>query len=171
MKSIIFVSLALSGLAFASSEKTVMDTCSTADCTNIQENDPKISPDGTKVAFMRQAPASGADGFGYHIFVVPVASPLNEVDISYAAIGADILKNDVLPEWIDNNTLVFSTIEILSATEFVKEVYTMKSDGSLRTKIPLPSGFKYSDVYPFVDGSGKQRLVISAEKIGASCSQ
>lgn len=139
------------------------------DCSNIDENDPKISPDGTKVAFMRRAKDSGANGFGFHIFVVPVASPLSEVDISYSTIGADILKNEVLPEWIDNNTLVFSTIDIISSTNSTKEVYTMKSDGTLRTKIPLPSGFKYSDVFPFVDGTGKQRIVISAEKIGATC--
>lgn len=139
------------------------------DCSNIDENDPKISPDGTKVAFMRRAKDSGANGFGFHIFVVPVASPLNEVDISYSTIGADILKNEVLPEWIDNDTLVFSTIDIVTSTNYTKEVYTMKSDGTQRTKIPLPSGFNYSDVFPFVDGTGKQRIVISAEKIGASC--
>ncbi|MEQ1721627.1 MAG: hypothetical protein ABL930_00535 [Pseudobdellovibrio sp.] len=140
-----------------------------SDCSNIDENDPKISPDGTKVAFMRRAKDSGANGFGFHIFVVPVASPLSEVDISYSTIGADISKNEVLPEWINNDTLVFSTIDIITSTNYTKEVYTMKSDGTLRTKIPLPSGFKYSDVFPFVDGTGKQRLVISAEKIGATC--
>jgi hypothetical protein len=59
----------------------------------------------------------------------------------------------------------------ISSTNVVKEVYTMKSDGTQRTKISLPAGFNYSDVFPFVDGSGKQRMVISAEKVGATCSQ
>ena len=145
--------------------------CANAGCENIMENDPKISPDGKKVAFMRQAPKSGKKGFGWHIFVVDVAKPLKEVDISYAALGSDVLKNDVLPEWVDNDTLVFSTIEIVSVKNFNKNVYTMKSNGSHRTKISLPDGFHYSDVFPFLDQYGKQRLIISAEKIGASCNK
>lgn len=144
--------------------------CSNSTCSNIMENDPKISPDGSKVVFMRQAPASGANGFGWHIFVVPVASPQNEVDISYATLGSDVLKNDVLPEWISNNQIIFSTIEIVSASNFTKEVYTMSGDGTGRAKIPLPSGFRYADVFPFVDSLGRSRMILSAEKIGATCS-
>ncbi len=142
--------------------------CADSTCSNIMENDPKISPDGTRVAFMRQAPASGANGFGWHIFVVAVANPQTEVDISYSSLGSDVLRNDVLPEWIDATTLVFSTIEI-SGPNIVKNVYTMKSDGSQRSKISLPPEFRYSDVFPFTDTNGKKRIIISAEKIGASC--
>ena len=145
--------------------------CATAECLNIMENDPKISPDGTKVAFMRQAPSSGVNGFGWHIFVVPVSSPQMEVDISYSYLGSDIYKNDVLPEWIDNDTIIFSTIEITSVSSVAKNVYTMKGDGTQRTKISLPSGFRYADVFPFVDSSGNQRMILSAEKIGVTCSQ
>lgn len=140
-----------------------------AGCTNVMENDPKISPDGTKVAFMRQAPNSGLNGFGFHIFVVPVASPQTEVDISYATWAENTLNNDVLPEWLDNNTLIFSTLLIETASKRTREVFTMKADGSQRTKILLPPGFLYSDVFPFVDTNGKTRMVIAAEKIDATC--
>jgi hypothetical protein len=139
-------------------------------CTTVAENDPKISPNGANVAFMRQVPSGAANGFGFHIFVVPVASPQSEVDISYATWGSDVSKNDALPEWIDNDTLIFSTLEGLGSND-PRNVYTMKSDGSQRTKINLPTGFRYADVYPFSDGSGKMRMIISAEKIGATCSQ
>ncbi len=138
-------------------------------CANIMENDPKISPDGTKVAFMRQAPDSGGNRFGWHIFVVPVASPLGETDISYSHLGSNLFKNDVLPEWIDDTTLIFSTIELSVGAETIKNVYTMKSDGSQRTKISLPSGFRYSDVFPFTDANGKKRMILSAEKLDAVC--
>jgi Tol biopolymer transport system component len=175
VKSIFIMNLSdssnLVGLSLGRDHAGNVLTCTNAACTNIMENDPKVSPDGSKVAFMRQAPEAGANGHGFHIFVVPVASPLNEVDISYSAIGADVLLNDALPEWIDNNTMVFSTIEIVSATNYSKNVYTMKSDGTQRTKISLPAGYRYSDVFPFTDGTGKQRLVISAEKINATCYQ
>ena len=146
-------------------------------CPNIMENDPKISPDGLNVAFMRQAPASGADGFGWHIFVVPVKNPLpvedplSETDLSYTDLRSDIKKNEGLPEWLDNDTLIFSSIEITSLSDFAKNVYTMEIDGTKKTKIPLPAGFRYSDVFPFTDGNGKQRMILSAEKIGATCTR
>lgn len=174
VKSIFIMNLSDSasvvGLSVGRDHAGTILTCADADCTNIMENDPKISPNGAKVAFMRRAPAAGVNGFGWHIFVVPVASPLTEADISYSSLGSDILKNEGLPEWIDDDTLIFSTIEIVSVTDVAKNIYTMKADGASRAKISLPAGFRYSDVFPFVDGAGKQRMIISAEKIGATCS-
>lgn len=146
-------------------------TCSNSECENIMENDPKISADGTKVAFMRRASASGTNGFGWNLFVVNIASPLSETNISWTHHGSNLFKNDVLPEWLDSDTLIFSTIEIISSTNIIKDVYTMNIDGTQRSKINLPSGFRYSDVIPFTDTSGRSRIVVSAEKIGASCSQ
>jgi Tol biopolymer transport system component len=105
VKSIFMMNLSdsgsLVGLSLGRDHAGTTLTCADSTCSNIMENDPKISPDGTKVAFMRQAPSSGANGFGWHIFVVPVASPLNEVDISYSTAGSDLTKNEGLPEWID----------------------------------------------------------------------
>ena len=175
VKSIFIMNLSdstgLVGLSLGRDHAGTVLVCADAACANIMENDPKISPDGSKVAFMRQAPSSGINGFGWHIFVVPVASPLGEVDISYTALGYDTLKNDVLPEWLDNTKIIFSTIEIVSSTSYAKNVYTMNADGTNRTKIILPEGFRYADVFPFVDSSSQTRMIISAEKIGATCSQ
>ena len=134
---------------------------------DINENDPKISPDGNNVAFMRRAANSGVNGFGWRIFVVPVASPLTEVNIS-SSLGTSLLNNDVLPEWIDNNTLVFANID--STVDLnTRTVWVMKSDGTERKQVSLPDGYRYSDVYPFIDVNGDQKIIISAEKIGASC--
>ena len=173
VKSIFLMNLSDStsvvGLSIGRDHANTQIVCADATCANIMENDPKISPDGTKVVFMRQAPSSGLNGFGWHIFVVPVATPLSEVDISYSYLGSSTLKNDVLPEWVDNTTLIFSTIEIVSASDITKNVYTMKSDGTQRAKITLPDGFRYSDVFPYVDSSGKKRMILSAEKINATC--
>ena len=173
VKSIFLMNLSdstnLVGLSLGRDRAGTQIVCADAACANIMENDPKISPDGTKVAFMRQAQSSGLNGFGWHIFVVPVATPLSEVDISYSYLGSNTLKNDVLPEWVDNTTLIFSTIEIVSASDITKNVYTMKSDGTQRAKITLPDGFRYSDVFPYVDSTGKKRMILSAEKISATC--
>lgn len=173
IKSIFMMNLSdseqLVGLSVGKDRSGKPIICENAACENIMENDPKISPDGSKVAFMRQAPKSGDQGFGWHIFVVDVNKPLSEKDISYAALGSDVKLNDALPEWIDNETLIFSTIEIKSSTNVVKDVYTMKADGSQRTKINLPQGFRYSDVFPFTDSDGKQRMILSARKINSVC--
>lgn len=134
---------------------------------DVSENDPKLSPDGNNVAFMRRAPNSGVNGFGWRIFVVPVANPLTETNIS-AALGTSLLNNDVLPEWIDNSTLVFANIDS-TITFNTRTIWTMQSDGSGRKQVLLPGGFRYSDVFPFLDGGGNQKIIISAEKIGASC--
>ena len=139
--------------------------------SDVMENDPKLSPDGAQVAFMRRAPNAGANGFGWRIFMVDTASPhsLDEVNISPASFGSSLLVNDVLPEWVDNSTLVFSFIDVSGSTH-TRTLWTMQSDGTGRKQIQLPAGYRYSDVFPFLDGSGNQKMVISAEKVSASCS-
>jgi hypothetical protein len=134
---------------------------------DINENDPKISPDGSQVAFMRRAPNAGANGFGWRIFMVPVAGPLTEANIS-SSLGTSLLNNDVLPEWVDLSTLVFANIDS-TLTLNTRTIWTMKSNGSGRKQVSLPSGYRYSDVYPFLDGSGMQKILVSTEKIGATC--
>lgn len=134
---------------------------------NVMENDPKLSPDGSRVAFMRYAPNSGANGFGWRIFVVPVANPLTEVNIS-SSLGSSLLYHDGLPEWVDNSTLVFSHIDVTAAPN-THTIWTMQSNGSGRKQVLLPAGYRYSDVFPFLDGSGSQKIVVSAEKISAAC--
>ena len=131
------------------------------------ENDPKLSPDGTHVAFMRWAPNSGVNGFGWRIFIVPVTSPLSEVNIS-ASLGDSLLNNDALPEWVDDTTLVFVNIDS-TVTLNTRTIHVMQRDGSGRRQVILPDGYRYSDVYPFRDNQGDQELLISAEKIDTVC--
>jgi hypothetical protein len=136
---------------------------------DIMENDPKLSPDGTHVAFMRMAPNAGLSGFGWRIFVVPVAEAdrLSEENIS-ASLGDSLLNNDTLPEWVDNTTLIFSNID-LTGTIYTRTIHVIQRDGSDRRQVILPDGYRYSDVYPFFDDHGNQKLVVSAEKIDAVC--
>lgn len=135
---------------------------------DIGENDPKISPDGLNVAFMRRAPNAGVNGFGWRIFVVAISSPLTETNIS-ASLGNTLLVNDGLPEWVDNTTLVFSNVDS-TVTNNTRTIWTMQSNGNNRKQVSLPAGYRYSDVYPFLDSSGNQKIIVSAEKIGATCS-
>lgn len=161
------------GLTIGSNHSGNPIYCTTGECPEIEENDPKISPDGNTVAFMRRAYQPGnPDRFGFHIFVTSVNStPGTEVDISYSELGSDLEKNEVLPEWIDNDTLIFSTLDLSNGSIKSRDVYTMNADGSQRTKIALPSGYLYSDVFPFTHSAGRARMVLAMEKIGATCSQ
>lgn len=134
---------------------------------DVMENDPKLSPDGTHVAFMRMAPNSGVNGFGWRIYVVPVASPLSEENIS-ASLGDSLLNNDALPEWVDNTTLIFVNIDS-TVTFNTRIIHVMQRDGSGRRQVILPDGYRYSDVYPFRDSLGNQKLVVSAEKTDTVC--
>ncbi|KPK54821.1 MAG: hypothetical protein AMS22_05270, partial [Thiotrichales bacterium SG8_50] len=127
---------------------------------DVAENDPKLSPDGSRVAFIRRAPNSGANGFGWRIFVVPAASPLNEVNVS-VALGSSLLNDDVLPEWVDDTTLVFANIA--SSVGFnTRTSWVMQRGGSGRKRVALPEGFRYSDDYPFRDNAGNPKMAVSA---------
>lgn len=159
----------LIGLTLGRDHTNGLIVCRSPSCDDIMENDPKISPDGSKVAFMRNAAKSGANGFGWHLFVVNVSNPYAEVDISYKHLGANILLNDSLPEWVNNDLLIFSHIEVKTETEMKRFIYVTTPTGGQRTKLPLPEGFLYADVFPFKDSSGKQKIVVSAEKIGTPC--
>ena len=50
-----------------------------------------------------------------------------------------------------------------------RTIHVMQRDGSGRRQVMLPDGYRYSDVYPFRDIHGSQKLVVSAEKSDTVC--
>ncbi len=121
---------------------------------NLGDYDPKLSPDGSKVAFMRS--------FGneiWRIYVVDVASG-REMALS----PANAPGSDTLPEWSgDGRLLVFWHFDRknLPATG----IYTMRPDGSERQMVPLPRGqlTGHANFFPN-DGSGKEARIIYMAK-------
>lgn len=123
---------------------------------NFGDYDPKFSPDGTKVAFMRY--------FGketWRIYVIDVASG-EETLLSHGN-GAD-----AIPEWSgDGEKLIFWHVDRadLPATG----IYTMRPDGTDRTMIPLPRGVLHGHPV-FWPGSGSDahaRFIYVAKKMPA----
>jgi Tol biopolymer transport system component len=115
--------------------------------------DPKLSPDGSKVAFMR---LYGKDG--WRIFVVDVNTG-KETDLS----GPNQI--DTLPDWSsDGKLLLFWHIDKKALHKM--GLYTMKPDGSDRKMIPLPRGYLHGHphFFPNRDSSPNARIIYRATK-------
>jgi Tol biopolymer transport system component len=115
--------------------------------------DPKLSPDGTAVVVMRQM---GKDN--WHTVVVDLASG-KERDLS----APDAV--DGVPEWSsDGRLLIFWHVNPKDLQS--SGLYTMRPDGSERTRIPLPRGFFYT-MPAFFPGEGSTpntRIIFSARR-------
>ncbi len=123
------------------------------------DNDPKLSPDCSRVAFMRHIERK----YHWHIHIVDVKTG-EEKDLSAARIPLGCPALDAMPEWSsDGKLLIYWHIDM-----GVRQVnlYTMKPDGSERKRISLPRGHSYTmgSFFPG-EGSGKKaRIIFSVEK-------
>jgi Tol biopolymer transport system component len=118
--------------------------------------DPKLSPDGRRVAFMRMMP----DG-AWHTFVVDVHSGREEDLAAHVRSGMD-----GVPEWSsDGRLLIFWHVDPKNLPE--TGVYTMLPDGTERQMLPLPRGYLHGGPgFLPGDGSGPQaRIVWFAKRI------
>lgn len=116
------------------------------------DHDPKLSPDGTRVAVMRHL---DTDDWG--IFVIDLATGAQH-DLS----GPHPV--DAVPEWSsDGNLLLFWHVERADLKQ--SGLYTMRPDGTDRRRIPLPRGYFYS-MPAFLPGQGSgptARIIYSAK--------
>ncbi len=123
------------------------------------DNDPKLSPDGSKIAFMRHI----VGRYYWHIHIVDVKTG-QEKDLSAEYIPLGYPAMDAMPEWSsDGRLLIFWYVDQKTNQ---KDLYTMKPNGSERKRIPLPRRNFYVHVSFFPgDGSGKKaRILFSVEK-------
>ncbi len=115
--------------------------------------DPKLSPDGRKVAFMR---LFGKEG--WRTFVIDVASG-KEKDLS----GPGSI--DALPDWSsDGRLLLFWHIDKKNLAKM--GIYTMRPDGSNRKMVDLPRGYLHGHPQ-FLPGGGSSKragIIYAARK-------
>lgn len=120
----------------------------------VGDYDPKLSPDGSKVAFMRYF---GDDN--WHIMVLDVQTG-KERDLSEA------VTTDGVPEWSgDGKLVIFFHVDKKNHSKI--GIYTVKPDGSGRKKVPLPPGLFYTTP-AFFPGSGSgpdARIILSASRV------
>ncbi len=125
------------------------------------DSDPKLSPDGSRVAFMRHVERK----YHWHIHMVDVKNG-EENDLSAARIPLGYPAADAMPEWSsDGKLLIYFHGQVDMGINQIN-LYTMKPDGSERKRIPLPRGSFYTTVSFFPgEGSGKKaRIIFSVEK-------
>ncbi len=118
------------------------------------DSDPKLSPDGKKVAFTRHM----GDG-SFHTIVMDLTTG-RERDLSEP--GAI----DVMPEWSsDGRLLTYWHVDMKNLSKI--GIYVIRPDGSGRRQVPLPKGyhFKMPSFFPG-DGSGPNaRIIFSGKKV------
>lgn len=122
------------------------------------EYDPKISPDKSKVAFMRFG-KKGQKG-DVHIIVTDIKTG-EEKDLSIP--GND--NWDAMPEWSsDGKLLVFWHV---NRPDVLKSgIYTIRADGKDRKMIPLPFDHQYT-IPSFVPGTGSgndAKIIFTAKR-------
>ena len=132
----------------------------------VQDNDPKLSPDTSKVAFMRKM----KEGVFWHSLVVDVETKeIKDLSSGYLPENARAAI-EAVPSWSsDGELLIFDHI-VVHNLRFVNEIHTMRSDGSQRKRIPLPKkyGYFHPSFFPGEGSSSDARIIFSARKIGHS---
>jgi len=133
----------------------------------MQDNDPKLSPDASKVAFMRKMKQRGI----WHTLVVDVETKqLKDLSKKYIPKDAKVAL-EAVPSWSsDGRLLICDRIILYNSGKWLNEIHTMRPDGSRRRKAPFSR--KYLYFHPsFFPGEGSDkdaRIMFSARKIDTS---
>jgi hypothetical protein len=115
--------------------------------------DPKLSPDGTKVTFMR---IDG--GTTWRVMVLDLKSGEERL-----LSPSNVMQ--WLPTWSgDGNLLLYTHIDVRNLKD--TGLYTMTPDGKDRKKVPLPPGyfFNHGTIFPTDKSSPTARIIFSGSK-------
>lgn len=120
--------------------------------------DPKLSPDGTKVAFMRIA-----GGTSWRVMVLDLATGKERLLTPRELTQKGVMQ--WLPTWSgDGKLLLYVHVNTAKLSE--TGLYTMTPEGDERRMVPLPRGYLYghSTFFPGDGSSPRARIIFTATK-------
>lgn len=120
--------------------------------------DPKLSPDGSKVAFMRIA-----GGTSWRVMVLDLATGTERLLTPKELTQKGVMQ--WLPTWSgDGKLLLYVHVDTAKLSE--TGLYTMTPQGSERRMVPLPRGYLYghSTFFPGDESSPKSRIIFTATR-------
>lgn len=127
--------------------------------------DPKLSPDGSKVAFIRQV----KEGPFFHVVVVDVNTK-EERDFSSGYLPEEArAAADLPPEWSSDGELLIFPHILVDDKRALSEMHTINPDGSGRKRVPFPREYLYfhTSFFPGEGSSSDARIIFSTKKITA----
>lgn len=122
-------------------------------CAPFGDFDPKLSPDGRHIAFMRQVERDN-----WHTIIVEVETGVERDLSSKRAV-------DAVPEWSsDDKALIFWHVDPQNIPN--SGLYTISPDRSNRVRIPLPRGYFHTmpSFFPADKFGPEARIIFSAKK-------
>ncbi len=120
--------------------------------------DPKLSPDGTKVAFMRIA-----GGTSWRVVVLDLKTNEERLLTPKELTQKGVMQ--WLPTWSsDGRLLLYMHVDTSKLPE--TGLYTMTPDGQDRRMVPLPRGYMYghSTFFPGDGSSSRARIIFTATR-------
>lgn len=130
----------------------------TKPAADLGDTDPMISPDGTKISYMRNIKGK----YTWHAYIVDIATA-TETDLSERRIHP-IFEADGVPRWSSDGARLVIWHPKAASIPPAMDIYIIGAVDQSRERIGLPAGLHYQhpSLFRANAGSGGERVIFSA---------